>query len=384
MTGWKDLKNILCVRPDNMGDLLMSAPAITALKETFNCSITILTSSMAKGIAACIPAIDHVLVWDVPWVKTTANPGLNLNTLAETLRSHNFDAAVIFTVFSQSPLATAMLLTLAEIPIRLAYCRENPYQLLSHWIPDEEPYTYIRHQVRRDLDLVKTIGARTDDDRIKIQTQPGVERIVKEKLLNSGIDPSRRWLVLHPGVSEEKRRYPNEKWIEAGKMISEKLHYQIIITGIENESNLAQEIAAGIGKQAFNLTGVFSLEELIVLIRLTPLLISVNTASIHLSAAVGTSVIVLYAMTNPQHTPWKATGKVLPFSIPANSQSKNEVLRFVQKNIFRDRVLAVSPQDILEAAFAMLIKKERPMIGAFAGVPGAESMSADEKYFILP
>jgi hypothetical protein len=60
-----------------------------------------------------------------------------------------FDAAVIFTVYSQNPLPTVMLAYLAGIPKRLAYCRENPYQLLTDWVPDQEPYTLIKHQVRQ-------------------------------------------------------------------------------------------------------------------------------------------------------------------------------------------------------------------------------------------
>ena len=54
----------------------------------------------------------------------------------ETLRSYAFDAAVIFTTYTQNPLPTALMLYLANIPLRLAHCRENPYQLLTHWVRD--------------------------------------------------------------------------------------------------------------------------------------------------------------------------------------------------------------------------------------------------------
>jgi ADP-heptose:LPS heptosyltransferase len=54
---WQHCKHILCIRPDNMGDLLMSGPAIRALKESLGCKITVLTSSMAAGIARLMPEI---------------------------------------------------------------------------------------------------------------------------------------------------------------------------------------------------------------------------------------------------------------------------------------------------------------------------------------
>src|SRR5690606_19173117 len=144
----------------------MSTPAIVALKETFGCSISLLTSSMASAVAPYIPGVDHTIVWDVPWVKGTDPTCLTqFEDVITELKKHAFDAAVIFTVFSQSPLPTALMLTLAGIPNRLAYCRENPYHLLSHWVPEREPYTFVLHQTRRDLDLVKAIGASTIDER---------------------------------------------------------------------------------------------------------------------------------------------------------------------------------------------------------------------------
>src|SRR5207253_9187958 len=118
---WSGIQNILCIRLDNMGDLLMSSPAIRALKETFRCKISVLTSSMAAGIAKYIPGIDNVIVSDVPWVKSKSNEGVpGFYQLAETLRKLKFDAAVIFTVFSQNPMPVIMLAYLAGIPERLS------------------------------------------------------------------------------------------------------------------------------------------------------------------------------------------------------------------------------------------------------------------------
>jgi ADP-heptose:LPS heptosyltransferase len=67
------------------------------------------------------------------------------------------------------------------------------------------------------------------------------------------------------------------------------------------------------------------------LISLAPVVVSVNTGTVHIAAAVGTPVVVLYALTNPQHTPWKVPCKILPFHIPAWAQSKNEVIRHVHR-----------------------------------------------------
>jgi ADP-heptose:LPS heptosyltransferase len=375
----------LCVRPDNMGDLLMSAPAISALKETFGCSITLLTSTMAEKIAAYIPAVDHTLVWNVPWVKGPFQSTTSEFTqLINTLRAQRFDAAVIFTVFSQNPLPTALVLTLAEIPYRLAYCRENPYHLLSHWVPEKEPYSFVRHQVRRDLDLVRSIGAYTKSDRITIQLPDTYEDEVRKKLTTAGADPVKPWLIMHPGVSEVKREYPADLWIESGRKIRDEIGYQLIITGAEDERMLADHISNGIGEQAYSMAGLLSLEEFITLIRFSPVLISVNTGSVHLAAAVQAKVIVLYALTNPQHAPWKAMGKILPYSIPEDLLSQNQVLQFVQEHYFRNKISKVRPHDIFQAAYDLLINRnEQPVEELITSPPGIVHLR-NEQHPVFP
>lgn len=350
---WQNCKNILVVRLDNMGDLLMSTPAIRALKETFDCRITVLTSSMAAGIARYLPEIDEIISFDVPWVKTQhASFSHDFLKLVEILKSKGFDAAVIFTVFSQNPMPAVMLAYLADIPKRLAYCRENPYKLLTDWVPDQEPYTFIKHQVERDLDLVATIGAKTANHFLTIQI-PDCWETVQKKLAKNSIDLQKPWLILHPGVSEIKRQYPAENWVELGKRLVNDFNYQLLLTGSASEKMLTDEIQAGIGTNAFSLAGLLSLDEFICLIKEASLLIAVNTGPIHIAAATQTPVVVLYAQTNPQHTPWKTPSKVLYFEVPKALRSKNEVLKYVQQQAEKAPE-TIDVEDVIKAVYALL------------------------------
>lgn len=353
MESWHNCKNILVVRLDNMGDLLMSTPAIRALKESFGSRITVLTSSMAAGIAHHIPEIDEIITFNVPWVKTNnASFSHEFLVLAEVLKARNFDATVIFTVFSQNPMPAIMLTYLADITNRLAYCRENPYELLTHWVPDQEPYTFIKHQVERDLDLVRSIGATTSNDFLSLEIPEAWESAQKILDKNS-IDLQKPWLILHPGVSELKRQYPTEKWIEMGRKLTDNFGYQLLLTGSASEKKLTDEIAQGIGTNAFSIAGLLSLDEFICLIDETPLLISVNTGPVHIAAATQTPVIVLYAQTNPQHTPWKTPSEVFYFEVPEALRSRNEVLKFVQN--YQQKVpKVIDVEAVLEAVSALL------------------------------
>lgn len=355
MNDWKDCKNILVIRADNMGDLLMSSPAINALKQSFDCRLTLLTSEMGNVIAPFIPGIDETIVANVPWVKTKKPADENaLIDLIQKLRSFEFDAAIIFTVYSQNPLPAAMLAFLAGIPKRLAYCRENPYSLLTNWQVEKEPYSFIQHQVKRDLQLVESVGATTKDTRLRINVSENAKKKALEKLLDLGLNPQKDWIIMHPGVSELKREYPVEKWIHTGKMLRDQLGFQLIITGSKDEKSLTEKIQSGIGNYAVSAAGFFSMEEFIALISLAPMVISVNTGTVHIAAATQTPVIVLYALTNPQHTPWKVPSKTLYFSVKDELQSRNEIVNFVSANIMEKNVGEPAPEEIILHATRLL------------------------------
>jgi ADP-heptose:LPS heptosyltransferase len=337
----------------------MSSPAIRALKENFNCSITLLTSSMGAPIAQFLTFIDRVITFDAPWVKLNNQGGTHeFNELVLQLKKEQFDGAIIFTTFSQSALPAALVTYLAGIKRRMAFCRENPYALLTDWIPDKEPYSFIQHQVQRDLNLVEKAGAVIKDDNLILQLQKDLHDQIARKLESLGVNFSNPWIIVHTGVSEPKRRYPADLWAAAINQIVDKFGYQVLLTGNREEIRSIEEIRINTGNHVYNTAGILSLEEFITLIKEAPLLVSVNTSAVHIAAAMGTPQVVLYALSNPQHLPWKAKGNLLLFDIPAELRSRNEILQHTHRNFHPQDLPMVRPEDIVEACSSLLVRKE--------------------------
>ncbi|MFB2879370.1 lipopolysaccharide heptosyltransferase II [Floridanema aerugineum] len=311
---WNEAKNILCVRLDAIGDVLMTTPAIRALKESLpGRKITLLTSPSGKEIASLIPEINDVIVYDAPWMKATA---LRANSspefaMVERLRESKFDAAVIFTVFSQNPLPSAFLCYLADIPLRLAHCHENPYQLLTNWVLDPEPSKGIRHEVQRQIDLVATVGCSTNNQRMSLQVPEEARYRIFNILKSLDIDLEKPWVVIHPGATAASRRYPPEGFAEVARSLILDRNFQVLLTGTEPERQLIESIQKAINVTSYSLVGCLNLTEMSALIQLSPVLISNNTGPVHIAAALGTPVVDLYALTNPQHTPWAVPNRVL-------------------------------------------------------------------------
>ncbi|HEY9007356.1 MAG TPA: glycosyltransferase family 9 protein [Ohtaekwangia sp.] len=353
MKRWDTCRKILCVRLDNIGDVIMSSPAIRALKESFYSSITVMTSSAGGDAARLIPGVDDVITVDVPWVKLHSSPD-RYDHILQLLRAKQFDAAVIFTVYSQSALPAAVLLSMANIPLRLAYCRENPYGLLSHWLPDEEPYTLIRHQVMRDLFLVRSVGAKVKDDRLTLNLPDQAWTSAKAKLQKAGVDDTKPFILLHPGVSEKKREYPQRSWMDVTRQAADLFKVPLLLTGATGEEDYTTKIERSLPGKAFSVAGMFSLDEFIMLVRYARLVVTVNTSTAHIAAATQTPVVVLYALTNPQHAPWKVPAAILPFDISESMRSRNEVIRYVHDHYYREPVPMVTPEEVVKAMQVLL------------------------------
>lgn len=84
---------------------------------------------------------------------------------------------------------------------------------------------------------------------------------------------------------------------------------------------------------------------------------SVNTGTIHICAAVKTPVVVLYAQTNPQHTPWIVSSAVLEFEVEEHKRSKNEVIQFLYKEIYNKPTPMPGADEIYYAVNNLLGKK---------------------------
>ena len=316
-SGWEGARRVLAVRLDAMGDVLMTTPAIRAIKGPGR-HVTLLTSPSGAAAAALVSEVDEVIVYEAPWLKATPtrDDARHEFGMAQQLRDGGFDAAAILTVFSQNPLPSALLCWFAGIPLRLAHCRENPYQLLTDWVPELEPDRLERHEVRRQLDLLATVGYRVADERLAIRVPEPARRAVAGLLESAGIDPNRPWLPIHPGATAPSRRYPPESFALAARGIVADLGYQVIFTGSAGERDLIESIRAAMGVPSGSLAGRVDLGGLAAVIERAPVLVSNNTGPVHVAAAVGTPVAVLYALTNFQHTPWSVPNRVLNYDVP--------------------------------------------------------------------
>src|SRR5579884_2361066 len=189
---WRDARRILAVRLDNLGDVLVTTPAIHAIKEALPAArLTLLASPVGAQAGRLNRDVDDVMVYQAPWMdpwhKLPRDPEREQATIA-AIRAQGFDAAIIFTSFRQSPLPAAYLCYLADIPLRAAASIDGPGSLLTtrHKHPER-----MMHEVERGLDLTAALGIQTDSLDLALRVPPAARADAALLLAERQVDPRR-------------------------------------------------------------------------------------------------------------------------------------------------------------------------------------------------
>jgi ADP-heptose:LPS heptosyltransferase len=118
------------------------------------------------------------------------------------------------------------------------------------------------------------------------------------------------------------RTYPWEMYAEVVNLLVEQLGARVILTGAKDEQTLVEQILSQVQEHnrqfVFGLAGALSFPEFCALIETTDLTLTNNTGPMHISAAVKTPVVALFALTNPpeQWGPWHVPHRQLYHDVP--------------------------------------------------------------------
>jgi ADP-heptose:LPS heptosyltransferase len=362
---WHLKRKLLCVRLDSAGDVLMTTPALNALKEAVpGRHLTLLTSSSGARAARLVPALDEIVEFEAPWMKPPRTDVAHDRALINRLAAGGYDGAVIFTVFSQNPLPAAYLVYLAGVPACLAHCRENAYHLLSDRVPEPEPQQRMRHEVRRQLDLVATIGAKPSSESLSIAIPTAARRRAGAALATLRIPRDGPLVVAHVGATAPSRRYPPQRFAEALDLLVIEQRARVVLTGDASEVALVESVRGSMRTSAYSVAGCLDFAELCAVIEAGDVLVSNNTAPVHIAGAVGTPVVDLYALTNPQHVPWRVPHRVLYRDVPC---------RYCYKSVcpagHHDCLAQVAPAEIADAVRGLLDCTFEPVRATLDALP---------------
>ncbi|WP_426226839.1 glycosyltransferase family 9 protein [Pseudarthrobacter sp. DSP2-3-2b1] len=295
-----DITRIALLRGGGLGDLMFALPAVSALKAAYpGSTVTLLGTPLQDALVSgtCTP-LDDVMV--LPFAEGV-RPGKEDPAAAErffnTARERHFDLAV--QLHGGGRFSNPFLLQLGA--------RHTVGSATPDAVPLERtlPYTYYQHEPSRALEVAGLAGA--EPVLLEARLNPRAEFVAQlpatlDTVLPHGDAPL---LVIHPGASDPRRRWPAEAFGAVARAVADD-GGTVMVIGDTGEKGLADAVvSAAVGRSTgndvrngegpvINVAGRLELGELAALLARADVVLANDSGPRHLAQALGTPTVGIY------------------------------------------------------------------------------------------
>jgi ADP-heptose:LPS heptosyltransferase len=289
-----DPKNILVIDFGQLGDVVLSLPALRAIRERFpSAKITVAAGKAPAQVITLSTYADDTLMVD----RVALRDGFTLKSVVQIfklvgdVRRREFD----FVIDLHSLSETNLLGFLSGANKRL-YSRRPGRSLdfLSnfHPRPPVEPQNRDRHLIDRYLDVLLPIGIKDADRAPRLRTKPVADREVDQMLRKVKADSGTPLVGLFPGAGHPSRRWPLERFAELADFVMRNDQVRVLVFAGPEEKEMVAKMRTLFPSAVVILDRLSMLQLISALARLA-VFVSNDTGPMHLAAAVGTPVVVL-------------------------------------------------------------------------------------------
>ncbi|HEY4780497.1 MAG TPA: glycosyltransferase family 9 protein [Chthoniobacterales bacterium] len=296
------MKSVLVVQLKRIGDLILTTPALVALRQAMpEAKITLLIDRYSEEVAPALPMVDEIFTYDskrsLPiWLK---------------LLFREYDYCLDFTGNDRSALVAFFSKAADRVSFSFVARRRH-----RAWIYTDLVSSSVRdlHTIDHYLDLSRFVGFSGPAPEPIIKLPEDVVRSVPEILREIGL--STPFFVVHPGTARREKYWPAERWAELIRYLCDRLQLACLFTGGSDRSEIEhiRAIRKELGQTdfVFNLAGQIPFLVTAAMIRQSRFFLGVDTAAAHVASVFGRPELVLFGPTNPFHWhPRHPLGRVL-------------------------------------------------------------------------
>jgi lipopolysaccharide heptosyltransferase II len=284
-------QRVLVLQNGFLGDTVLTLPLLSEIKLRYpSAKLVLACSPLAKELLQGHPDIDEIIVDD----KKGSDRGLlGIWRKATTLKKMSFTVA--FT--PHKSLRSALMLYFAGIPLRVGF-RQSAASFLFHRRVTREPQ---RHDVERNLSLLRAFGIQPEDCRRSMRLPPGcgAEAVVKKILSSMGVDEKKMLIGINPGSVWATKRWSAEGFAEAIQLIRKNYDCDVVLFGGPADAEVASRIQDLCGGTLVNLAGRIGLNEMPAALNLCRVLITNDSAPMHMAVACGVPTVAIFCATTP-------------------------------------------------------------------------------------
>jgi len=289
-------KKILILKLGSLGDLILAVPSFRMIRKKYpTAKIVLVVDPRWYAIANTIPYLSEVVTYD----RRGKGKYRRLWKLAERLREEGFDFSVDF----QNNSKTHLLAALAQVPRRYGYRRGLTGFLLSHGVSFENRgIPPVEHQYR----LLQLLGISELDDRLELWPGEADAKGIEAILTGRWVNPNQTLIGFSLSAS---RGWPTKNWpaghfMDLARLVEQKLGARVLLLGDREAEPAGGAFDPAKFPSVINLTGKTSLGEWISCINRVDVLVTGDSAPMHVAAACGTPFVALFGPTDPRrHLP---------------------------------------------------------------------------------
>lgn len=270
----KRIKRILVINLGFIGDLLATTPMISALKNKFNAEVSVLVNKQMKEVLHGNKEISKVITYKGKFSEDLEN-----------LQREDFDLAVI--VWPGS-LKVSLLCLLARIPYRIGTTQTGLLEGKGYFLTRKVwPSLKEKHKVLENLDIAGLVGAEARNPKVDFSFSKEDERFVGRFLSKEKIrEPI---VVIHAGKRGKfyaEYSWSLENFARVADFLVDTYGASIILSGGTGEEAIAEKICgmARRKKKVHVVAGKFNLGQFAALLKRSRLLISIDTATVHIAS----------------------------------------------------------------------------------------------------
>lgn len=314
----QEIRRVLVIKLRHHGDVLVSTPVFSVLKaHAPQVEIDALVYADTAEMVTLHPAIDQVHVIDRKWKRLGVAGQFKAElALFQALKARKYDLIIHLTEHWRGAWICRLLKPRWSVGPAMPKRGKGWKQSFTHVQP---PYVLHRHMIETNLDALRRLGIQPRSDERRLMLVPGsqAEAKVSEYLRGFGLQGN-DFIHVHPASRWFFKCWPVERMSALVERLQSEGH-SVVLTAAPNkdEQSMVDAIQARLQQPAFSLAGRLSLKELAALTQAAKLFIGVDSAPMHIAAAVATPVVALFGPSaEKEWGPWGVSHRIVSSGHP--------------------------------------------------------------------
>lgn len=351
----KDIHRILLILLRKIGDVLLMVPAIRALRQ--KCPKAFIVALVNAGTEAMLsgnPLLDEILIFDPQWKKLPLKERIKKEwEFCWRIRRQRFDLAINFTEGDRG----AFLSLASGAHYKIGVLRKDSSlwwkKLVFHKLIDLNEVN--GHVIEKLLEIPRCMGIEIQDKRLEIFYANEDAAQINQLLAKAGVTKEDILVHIHPTSHWLFKCWRDEGMAEVIDALQERNGLRVVLTGGPDQREL-QKVSRIVNLcrlRPINLAGQLTLKQMAALSHRCQLFIGVDTAPMHIAAAVGIPVVALFGPSSDKSWgPWGEGHIIIKKDMPCRPCGKDGCRGSKKSQCLEE----ITVGEVLEGAWSILGK----------------------------